>query len=80
MERKDPDGTKTAVNREAEELLRQAYSETEAWKVAQLAATLAAGLLAADCEVRATGVVFDARAILAEARRPFRAQINHGGA
>lgn len=61
----------SAVSREAFEALREAYSETEAWKVAQLAATLAAGVLAGtqfETYDRAD-VVADAAMILAEARR-----------
>lgn len=59
-------------SREAFELLREAYSETEAWKVAQLAAPLVGTRsfnlpIAKDAAIR--DAVETAREILAEARR-----------
>ncbi len=68
-----------AVADEAFELRRQAYSETEAWKVAQLAATLTACEQASnplvdfgpeDCRRQ----VANARALLAESRRQVAAK------
>ncbi len=60
------------ISREAFELLREAYSETEAWKVAQLAAPLLGTRtfnlpIAQKAAIREA--VETAREVLAEARR-----------
>ena len=80
MERENPDGTKTTVvtieeaNRRSEEAIRKAYSETESWKVAQLAATLSSGRWHMERGSYAPQVVESARALLAEARRQVAAE------
>lgn len=59
------------ISREAFELLREAYSETEAWKVARLAtALMAGGYYVDDGKAEAAkSCVSLARVILGEARR-----------